>query len=655
MQTEPSSDRGSSPPSLRKLWALATVPVVVVTWGAALAGFLPSIRHPAVLYWLAVLAGTLWLSALSLRIICREEGNLRWTTLQQRLWLKRPEPPSPDQPRQRVGCRMLLSLLLMAVWVLFGALFSALAMIASIMLPVGILWPPQTNIFELASPEYVGHWWWAVVVMASWAVGALLGEELFFRGVLLPRMAAAYDRRVCARHALVYAVYGLYRPAMIPFRFLEGLAIAGPALRFRNNRLALAVRSVEGVGLLALLLAGHFTLPSLRALQSTLTLPNITGHPAPLDWSRGKLDHLPRHDPNSGKMWQVDLRSNDLSALDLRPARDTLLFADFDSRTRWPAPDRMPDGFDVSRIMELGKNPGLGLRQLHAQGIAGQGVGIGIIDRCLQTTHREYAERLRWYETICGAGTRAQMHGSAVASIAVGKTVGVAPEADLYYLAIPDEPQAFLVHFHCFARGVRRLLEINRHLPPERRIRVISMSIGWSPIQPGYHDFQAAAEEAKRAGLLVISSSVKQVHGFRFHGLGRSPLSNPDELTSYERGLWWTPGGLARLSGHLLVPMDSRTTASPTGENDYVFYRQGGWSWSIPYIAGLYALAAQVDPGITPDRFWSLALQTGREIQIKCDGESQTLGRIADPAALITALKQARSASAPHSEMNQGL
>jgi len=62
--------------------------------------------------------------------------------------------------------------------------------------------------------------------------------------------------------------------------------------------------------------------------------------------------------------------------------------------------------------------------------------------------------------------------------------------------------------------------------------------------------------------------------------------------------------------------MDSRTTASFTGISEYVFYREGGWSWSIPYIAGLYALAAQVDPEIPPERFWSLAMETGRTIEL---------------------------------------
>jgi hypothetical protein len=89
----------------------------------------------------------------------------------------------------------------------------------------------------------------------------------------------------------------------------------------------------------------------------------------------------------------------------------------------------------------------------------------------------------------------------------------------------------------------------------------------------------------------------------------------------------------------LLIPMDSRTTASPTGIEDYVFYREGGWSWSIPYIAGMYALAVQVKPDITPEEFWYAALKTGRIIHIQHDGKAYELAKVLDPQALIEALQ----------------
>ena len=84
--------------------------------------------------------------------------------------------------------------------------------------------------------------------------------------------------------------------------------------------------------------------------------------------------------------------------------------------------------------------------------------------------------------------------------------------------------------------------------------------------------------------------------------------------------------------------MDSRATASPTGLDEYVFYYQGGLSWSIPYLAGVYALAVQVDPMVTPEQFWSFAMETGKYIEIEIDGEKFSLGPILDPVELIKGL-----------------
>jgi hypothetical protein len=59
----------------------------------------------------------------------------------------------------------------------------------------------------------------------------------------------------------------------------------------------------------------------------------------------------------------------------------------------------------------------------------------------------------------------------------------------------------------------------------------------------------------------------------------------------------------------------------------------------VPWIAGLYAVACQADPAITPQRFWAEALKTGRTIRITKDGEQLEFGTIADPVALLAALQ----------------
>lgn len=402
------------------------------------------------------------------------------------------------------------------------------------------------------------------------------------------------------------------------------------------------VRASYGTLVLALTVAATEAAGGLPALPSWL--PRVDRHPIPASWTRGGYSVLPHFDAASARQrpWQVDLRHANVSGLNLRDRMADLLFASFDDGTMWPSRALLPERFDPARMMELGKDPGLGVRKLHGQGVTGRGVGIAIIDQTLFVDHKEYVDQLRLYEEaddITGGWLRSDMHGAAVASIAVGKTVGVAPGADLYYIATSRGGDG--KDFSALARCVRRILAVNVELPKERRIRVIAMAIGWDHRAEGYEEITAATREAKAKGLLVVCSSIEQIHGLRFHGLGRAPLADPNRSSSFEPGLFWANDRAAARwrPDRLLVPMDSRATASPHSPTQYAFYRQGGWSWAIPYIAGLYALAAQVDPGITPERFWERAMATGDSVRRKVSGAEIEFGPIVNPLRLIEALR----------------
>lgn len=123
-------------------------------------------------------------------------------------------------------------------------------------------------------------------------------------------------------------------------------------------------------------------------------------------------------------------------------------------------------------------------------------------------------------------------------------------------------------------------------------------------------------------------------------GLGKEPLANPDDINSYKPGSLWEKSfynesnQLAdkdKIGKTLMVPMDSICVASYTGNSDYMFYRIGGVSWTMPYVAGLYALCCQVKPDITPEEFWKEAMSTGDVINIENND-------IANPEKLIKAL-----------------
>lgn len=341
------------------------------------------------------------------------------------------------------------------------------------------------------------------------------------------------------------------------------------------------------------------------------------------------------------KLGVADLRCADLRETDLSGQGAQLLRADFDSRTQWP--QALPEGVDPAALMELGRDPGLGVRALHAQGVTGQGVGIAIIDQTLLTGHREYAGRLRYYEEFNSAKEEAEasMHGSAVASIALGEGVGVAPGALLYYVA-DDLGTGAEQDMTNYAADIDRLVAMNAALPEGEKIRIISISAGCMPGDRGAAEMDAAVARARSAGVAVIWVSDTDPLSGAYLGLGREPYGDPDSLDALRPGLFWEDGlygGDFTGAGALLVPMDRRTTASPTGTEDYAYYINGGTSWAIPYVAGLYALACQVKPDVTFEAFTAAARATARPVSITAGGKEYPYGSVVDPAALLEALK----------------
>ncbi len=76
--------------------------------------------------------------------------------------------------------------------------------------------------------------------------------------------------------------------------------------------------------------------------------------------------------------------------------------------------------------------------------------------------------------------------------------------------------------------------------------------------------------------------------------LKRQPGADADSVTNYVVQFNWS------MKEVLCVPAGNRTTAAFSVPNDYIFWRQGGMSWTVPYLAGLAALAFQADPELKP-------------------------------------------------------
>lgn len=337
---------------------------------------------------------------------------------------------------------------------------------------------------------------------------------------------------------------------------------------------------------------------------------------------------------------ELDVRSCDISSWDLTQytAQELADVLTFDSKTKFPPRTKLPKGFSPKQILQNGKNPGLGVHNLHAQGVTGRGVPLAILDKKLLLGHVEYANNVVYYEDldISSGDPFADMHASALASIAVGQSIGIAPGADVFAFAVSFQNTADKKHFDALpiAAALRRVAELNTQLVPERKIRVVAISRGFDPDDLGAEEFNKTQQDLEKEGVAVFTTNDVSTLS-RNHS-----LDTPEDVANYCRPAYWLRN-VSFLSADMrdvVVPTDFRTTASPTGIKDYVHYANGGLSWAVPYVAGLYALGMQVYPPLTKEIFVKVAHDTATVRNCEYKGEKFSMPLI-NPVRLINYLK----------------
>ncbi|MCQ4925079.1 S8 family serine peptidase [Tissierella carlieri] len=359
----------------------------------------------------------------------------------------------------------------------------------------------------------------------------------------------------------------------------------------------------------------------------------IQVYPEPLNYNRGKITDISEIFDEQRNRY--DLRSYD--AFDMDFTQIELRNFIFDSQTIWP--EKLPVNFDVETIIKYGKQPGLGIDYLHKENITGKGVNVGIIDGRLLADHEEFKDNIAVYEEIFDMDSPAHYHGTPITSILCGKNVGVAPDANIYYIAYLEEDTDYEEGYVHLANAIERILEINKDLPEDDKIKVLSISSGWNPESKNAEAIYNAIEKAEAENIFVITARLFETHKLFFNGVNRDPMYDPEKIESYYLKYYVEGDGTAE--DILLTPMDARWLASPTGKDEYVMYSNGAWSMVIPYISGLYTLACEVDPDMTPEKFWDMAISTGDSLDEdkRDDASKEKNMKIVNPVKLISEVK----------------
>jgi membrane protease YdiL (CAAX protease family) len=227
------------------VWAAAALPMAALAWLVAPAlkdqfagaGNVPLAK--ALIVCLTV--GLVWQFVLIAVLVWREQRTFRWSTLREALWLR-----SPRSPRSgRIGGK---------VWLVLIPLMAAFATESAISLQG----PKSRDLgaFLGSDPGKAfmhGAWAWYALILVSFVFNTVLGEELLFRGFLLPRMNGAFKRKDWLANGLLFAAYHLHTPWAIPTTLVDTFIIAYPTKRYRSAWIGIVVHSAQSVFLAILI------------------------------------------------------------------------------------------------------------------------------------------------------------------------------------------------------------------------------------------------------------------------------------------------------------------------------------------------------------------------------------------------------------------
>jgi uncharacterized protein len=224
------------------IWAAVTAPMAVLAFVVAPAIMARTSLHAGIVHWIAITVGMIWQFVVSLVVLRRELGGLRWAAVKDRIWLNLPRDPRTGRTRKRLFVWVVPAI---GANVVGGYLATRLDTAWTDWLPA-LREPSYVRMEGLADPQFHGAWWLLGLALVSITFNYLLGEELFFRGVLLPRMAGVFGRWDWVANTVLFGLYHVHKIWFWPSMIASSFGTVWAARRYRSLWMGVIVHGVEG-------------------------------------------------------------------------------------------------------------------------------------------------------------------------------------------------------------------------------------------------------------------------------------------------------------------------------------------------------------------------------------------------------------------------
>jgi uncharacterized protein len=101
---------------------------------------------------------------------------------------------------------------------------------------------------------FSGAWGWFAVIVVQLIFNSVLGEDLLFRGLLLPRMRGVFGRGDFVANGVLFAFYHLHTPWSIPPALADIILTSYPTRRWQSVWMSIIVHSGQSVAVFFILL-----------------------------------------------------------------------------------------------------------------------------------------------------------------------------------------------------------------------------------------------------------------------------------------------------------------------------------------------------------------------------------------------------------------
>ena len=303
------------------------------------------------------------------------------------------------------------------------------------------------------------------------------------------------------------------------------------------------------------------------------------------------------------------------------------------------------------KVLEAAKNPGLGVRGLHKQGLTGKGVNIayvgsGILDSDVSKfTHSEFSGKITGYKDL-GWNSRERLMGRGnsessykmtfnnvykAISAVVGKTVGTAPDANIYMVGVYGLPAT--------TAGINHIVERNKSLSKADQVRIIVMETygGSFTDDDVLKAYYAAVNNAEKSGILVLQRDY--IFGYDKYnpnqiyvaGLGAYYNTNsPDDVSKATTNIAEQYDFQDTKNRSIFAPNARRTVAVNDNSYEYFSSDRGNFTQNA-YLAGVVAMGLQANPNLTVPQIKKALMDT-----------KDKNNHMVNPPAFIEAVKKAK-------------